>query len=72
MKLIPFLLAISLLVNEVLQKCVCDDVLASLPLGTFSNIHKVARLTKAESKGALSMNLVNFNAGGQKTAPKIT
>lgn len=50
-ELIPFLLAVSLLVNEVWpekkKKCVCDGVLASLPLGTFSSIHKVARPTKA-------------------------
>ena len=51
-KLILFLLAISLLVNEVLQTkkkkmCVSDGVLAPLPPGTASNIHKVAHLTKA-------------------------
>lgn len=52
-KLILFLLAISLLVNEVLQKrkkkrmCVSDGVLAPLPPGTASNIHKVTHLTKA-------------------------
>lgn len=47
--------------------CVSDGVLAPLPPGTVSNIHKVAHLTKAYSKGALSMNLLNFKCGWSKS-----